>query len=922
VAARPPGTNEGVGVADFFARNLLSVAGQQSADEGGPELGTLLLRYLRNEFDARAGTWVADGRDHHETLRRTCNAAEVLHRLDLDGDSARMVGEAGNWLINLPGLDRQHNGQRDQMRMYPSRFKTLAYIGRFFDGPEIRQRFMQMLTSDSHYLDVTNPAGESPLLGMCIVLDTLLHLERTGRREELCSARDYTRHRNRMVRKLQQQARSWLAASQSPNGRAPTARRGEIENARDLSYVLGLLLEAGDGNLEEEASALIKASLLKSIAEHDRLRFAKATSTLYAALQLADHFPADARVSVAVEKLLTELRYAYGTIEPAAAEHANVRRWDLIQHTLVLRLLICQYRNAGSDGIPAFTRAMVSRFVRDVERAHAAEDDTSDREMESAVRNHLRVKIARRKQLSGGFSDDQVYHVTFASWFPALEPNGHQRTPNTSLIIKRSTRDAFLRADENYRRLPPALLDAFVAQPSPAFVHESGNSPTYYLVMEDLTNLYTLRHLFNEFDNLIVREQHQRLLRHAASETCAVVFKLFRQPGTTIPAPTSQIAKLYIAPVEKKVTQTVRRLPWLKSLLKGFPAGRYRFRALDHYLGLLSEHADRLQPRQLGITHNDFHARNIMLDRDCTHVKLIDLDKIDRAGDYLLDIATMLQDVCVYRRVTEPEREFGLPFEQVLLGTNVPTSGEDAPLRMPYPALGRPASRLLQEAVLREVEQFAKQIGDLQWKPRLWLATASTLLSYLSFQTQREPAAVLFGEGIRLLDELAGFLEHGRALPEVLFPEEWPARIVTPTDAIGDLPEWCQRNALLREVHARMLALGLQPGFAVGAVRYFAGAESTEPVAVLAAHHGALARIKLRHQGGPPPATRLALRVVKAERERLPVTADITEDTSADEVLALVEPVLAPFIPSRRAAGSKRAAAPKRTPVATTPQPE
>src|SRR5262249_19602917 len=158
----------------------------------------------------------------------------------------------------------------------------------------------------------------------------------------------------------------------------------------------------------------------------------------------------------------------------------------------------------------------------------------------------------------------------------------------------------------------------------------------------------------------------------------------------------SQIAKLYIAPVEKKVTQTVGRLAWLKSLLKGFPAGRYRFKALDHYLGLMSQHADVLQPRFLGTTHNDFHARNIMLDDDCTRIKLIDLDKIDRAGDYLLDIATVLQDLCVYRRVTEPEREFGLPFDQVLLGASVPTGGRDAPPRMPYPALGRPASRYLQ----------------------------------------------------------------------------------------------------------------------------------------------------------------------------------------------------------------------------------
>jgi hypothetical protein len=889
-------------VADFFARNLLSSGNQQPPEAGDAELGTLLLRYLRHHYDSRAGAWMAEGRDPHETLRRTCNAAEVLHRLDLDDDSVNMVREAGNWLINLPGIDPGASGHRDEMRMYPSRFKALAYVGRFFDGAEVSSSFRDLLAREQRDLAIARPAGESPMLSACIVLDTLLQLDRTGRRAELLSAREFARIRTRIVRKLHAQLKAWIATNHpenhARNSRTGTSRHSEIENARDLSYVLALLLDTDDGDLLEADAALVKAALLKSIHERDRLRATKATFTLYAALQLADHYPTDTKVSGALEKLLTELRWAYATSEPAAADRANIQRWDLIQHTLVLRLLMGQYLNAGSDGMRAFTRAMVSRFVRDVESAHDTEGDSFHRELEAAVRNHLSVRVEPPKKLSGGFSEDEVYRVTFASWFPALEPKSHheRHAPSTSLIIKRSTRDAFERASENYRRLPRAVLDAFVAQPSPAYVKDAGGAPTYYLVMEDLTDLYTLRHLFNEFDNAIMVKAHKDLLRSAVLRTCEVVFKLFRQPESMLPAPTSQVAKLYLAPMEKKVTQTVGRLAWLKSLLKGFPAGRYRFKALDHYLELVSQHAEALQPRFLGITHNDFHARNIMLDDDCTRIKLIDLDKIDRAGDYLLDIATMLQDLCVYRRVTEPDREFGLRFEQVLLGTNVPTGERDTPARMPYPALGRPASRYLQEVVLREVEQFAKQIGDLQWKPRLWLSTASTLLSYLSFQTQREPAAVLYGEGIRLLDELAGLLEHGRALPEVLFQEEWAARITAPTDALGDLPEWCQRSTLLREVHGRLLALGLQPGYAVGAVRYFAGAASTEPVGVLAAHHGALARIKLRHQGERIPETRLTVRVVKAER--MPVTADITEDTNVEDVLALAAAVLAPALPA------------------------
>ncbi|HEX9413508.1 MAG TPA: phosphotransferase [Ktedonobacterales bacterium] len=899
-------------MADFFARNLMTAGADRSAEEGDAELGTLLLRYLRHHFHPRVGAWVLAGRDDHETLRRTCNAAEVLHRLDLDGDTATMVRASGDWLINLPARDHLSVAQRNDMRLYPSRFKALAYLGRFFDGIHVRHDFLDLLEREQNDLDIVRQAGESSILGTCIVLDALLQLDRNGRREELCSAREYSRIRNKIVRKLHGQLRAWVGARTRNNGKSGGARRPEIENWRDLSYVLGLLLETDAGNLLEADVTCAKGFLIEAVSEPDRLRSAKATYTLYAALQLADHFPADSNVHTAIESLLGELRSAYSTIDAAASDRGNVRRWDLIIHTLVLRLLLSQYRNAARDGVAAFARAMVSHFLRDVERHQAAEGDSQDTELAAAVRNHLHVEIIGNKELTGGFSNDQVYRVTFRSWFPALEAGGqpHQagHQANASLIIKRSTRDAFEQTAENYRRLPANVLDAFVRQPSAAYVNDSGTAPTYYLVMEDLTHLYTLRHLFNEFDHPIMSNTRKDLLRRATLLTCEVVFKLFRQPGGGIPAAvTSQLAQLYLAPMERKLTRAAGRMSWLKSLLKGYPAGRYRYRSLDYYLALVSQHADILQPRFLGITHGDFHARNIMLDDDCARIKLIDLDKLNRTGDYLADIGTVLQDLCAYRRVSEPEREFALPLEKVTLGTNLVASGSAAAAAMPYPPLGTPASVYLQSVLLDAVDRFAKGIGDRHWKPRLWLATATSLLSYVDFQSQREPAAVLYGEGIRLLDEVGQYLEHGRPLPDLLFLQEWPERVAAPGNVPSDLPEWCQRSALLKDVHERMLQLGLHPAYSSSAVRYFADAENGEPVAVLAAHHGALARLKLR--GGEIaslPQSRVRFKLVNQKNERLRLAAEISEDASVTEIIAVVASALAPVITPKRAVATRR----------------
>src|SRR5258708_26081646 len=119
-----------------------------------------------------------------------------------------------------------------------------------------------------------------------------------------------------------------------------------------------------------------------------------------------------------------------------------------------------------------------------------------------------------------------------------------------------------------------------------------------------------------------------------------------------------------------------------------------------------------LEARLLGITHGDCYARNIMLGDDCARIKLIDLDKLNRTGDYLADIGTVLQDLCAYRRVSEPEREFALPLEKVTLGTNLVASGSAAAAAMPYPPLGTPASVYLQSGLLHAVDRFPKGISE------------------------------------------------------------------------------------------------------------------------------------------------------------------------------------------------------------------
>ncbi|MGH2517391.1 MAG: aminoglycoside phosphotransferase family protein, partial [Ktedonobacterales bacterium] len=347
-------------------------------------------------------------------------------------------------------------------------------------------------------------------------------------------------------------------------------------------------------------------------------------------------------------------------------------------------------------------------------------ESTLETELKQVIRERVEVAFGAITELSGGFTGDQIFRVPFSYWYPVPgEPGAGpftgagQRT--NSVIIKRSTSDAFHTATENYRQLPPLLRRFFVRQPAESQVHKSGLSSAYFLTMEDLASLQTLSWLVNEWDQRAMSEIHARLLRTATDLVSGAVFTLFRETLAGKSAiPGTQIARLYLSPIEGKLARAVQRVPWLKNPLQGYIVSEQRYKGLDHYLAILARHGPALQPRMLGLTHGDLHAGNVMLDRYCTQIKLIDLDKLSWTGDYLADLGNLLTDVCIYRRVAEPHREFGLAREDITFPTRSQEPGT-AENVVQYPALARPATLAFQRHLLAAAEQFAAEIEDRAW---------------------------------------------------------------------------------------------------------------------------------------------------------------------------------------------------------------
>ncbi|HEU5348722.1 MAG TPA: phosphotransferase, partial [Ktedonobacterales bacterium] len=558
-------------------------------------------------------------------------------------------------------------------------------------------------------------------------------------------------------------------------------------------------------------------------------------------------------------------------------------------HTLVLRLLLTLHDAISDDSL---SHSIAAHLLSEAEQRRASAQNTLDTELTTVIRERMLIRLGAIEELSGGFTSDRIFRVPFSYWFPVpgFDAERHFPTgalPSTSLIIKRSTSDAFHTATNNYNLLPQRLRGYFVRQPAESQVYKSGLSSAYYLPMEDLADMTTFYDLFNEIDQRAVSATHTRLLRTATEHICQVSFALFGESADSHASfPGTQLARLYLSRAEKSLMRGMARVPWLKNLLQGFHVGSQRYKALDYYLATITRHAAMLQPRALGLAHGDFHSRNIMVGAQGDEVKLIDLDKLDWSGDYLADLGNVLTDICVYRRVSEPESDYGLSRTELALSKSAEPGLAENTLR--YPSLGRPATVTFQSHVLEHIDHFAGEIGDTSWKPRLWLAAATALIVRVAFHAEREVAAVLYGEAVRLLHELTRYLEQGpqnQQLPPLLVPNV----TTEPANPRSDMPAWAAQHPTLRDIHEGLRGLGLRAEPDHETIHYHPRRNGQTPLALLApARREGIARLFLRADPERPlPASPLQVIPPKRQLDPLNSIVIITAESSPADVLAL-----------------------------------
>lgn len=215
-----------------------------------------------------------------------------------------------------------------------------------------------------------------------------------------------------------------------------------------------------------------------------------------------------------------------------------------------------------------------------------------------------------------------------------------------SLIVKYGPVDEIELERQNYASLPQSVRSCFVSIPQASYIDAEEHRA--YVIMADLVNyttLYERMASLNQLRDALLAELGPFLLR-------------MHQGGAARNTSDRQalLGEVYLLPMQEYVGRSFRLLRDYALLSRDEQEAAYDLRhALNERLGALVQQQFRLGEFPTAYMHGDLHSRNIML----RHVspwesngasqrldfKLIDLEKLEIAGDAAVDAGQLLVDL-------------------------------------------------------------------------------------------------------------------------------------------------------------------------------------------------------------------------------------------------------------------------------------
>lgn len=798
----------------FFQQNPYA-ANAPSDMENDAELALHLVMFLLSTQSADDGVWRAAHTGG--TLRNTCHALEALYLLGLESSSGAL--EAGiAWLVNLSDIFETSSSDDESIRLYPSRFKTLAWLNQFTNSQVIRD----FETLEEHL----DPEGlirnimANQILATIIYVDCLLYLE-----NQTNLSKQTRRHMDRALESIHNNLLLWFKDSENETH----ASQFSQADVGDLSYALDVLFRARRLSTGEDIALSAAEVLIAAVEETIGAEQIK-TDALYCTIQLATHFSDIEKACKTVKTFARHLRTRY--------QRQELHKAPMFFHPLVLRVLATLHRQQLRAEL---TRLMLDREKRRLELRRESLEQGLKNDFTNLIKNRFDVEISEVQRLTGGITSAELFRVHFSlNLAPMDEMRKVQIKSPGSLVIKSGSLDLLQRSIISYQKLPTRLRPYFARHAGePQILKAVPDSPCY-MIMEDLTYLHTFRDIIIRTDRGILANRQKDQLRQACTVICNRLFAIYndtRRDESHFFGP--QLSRLYVSDIERcliEMTQP-KKFAHLKSWFRGFWLGNQKYLSIEHYLRKVENHKAVLKVPYLTLTHGDCHSRNIMLDDDFAEFKLIDLDHLNYDGDYILDLARLIEDVAIFGFFLEDDYRHYLNKSQI----NFPTDSTKPKVienRIEYPAFSSEAVQLFQHYMLANLQAHAEAVDDKHWKERLWLALATNLMSLVVKQSHKKYATVVYVEAIKLLDELVTSLDENKPLGEIPFPGQHPAAVTEKRLSTGQitLPAWHRQNFLLTKIHREVM--GIDPAIkyklASGGqvARYFAGA-SSQPFTVI-----------------------------------------------------------------------------------------
>ncbi len=768
----------------FFQQNPFR-ADAASDIENNARLALHLVLFLLSTQDPDDGTW----NDAHigAKLRNTCHALEALYLLGWE-DSIEAVESGIAWLVDLPDIFDFTVREEDSVKLYPSRFKTLAWLGEFTD-PQLRTDFEELgerLDEDGLLRGIM----AKQLLATIVYVDCLDHLKKS----RLLPSPSYKKWA-RALDCIEQNVSQWY------QDRQQNTRHSHITptDIGDLSYAVDLLFRTERLSGQDELSHEVLTELISEL-ERSRNAHPMDSDTLYCAIQLTTHFSQVAEAKEAVQILLRHLRARY--------ERQDLRQEPLFFHSLVLRVMLTYY---GDQLKAEMTRLMLEHERQNLELRRQSAEQRLKGDFSILIKNRFDVEITGVRSLAGGITDAEIFRVDFFLKL-ALVDKGQETeiTSPRSLVIKSGSLDSLLRSIARYQNLSDLLKPYFAKHAGEPQILETDSGTSGYLVMEDLTNMNTFRDIMINLDRGRLSRTQKEKLGRACDTICRGLFTVYnqtKQGDTNFFG--SQLSRLYISPIEKSLINMCRvdKFPHLKSWLNGFWLGHRKYRSIEYYLRKLESHKAKLKIPYLMLVHGDCHSRNIMVDDQLRQLRLIDLDYLDEDGDYIKDFALLIEDIAIFGFLLDDGYRFHLHKGQVHFPSK---SGEPNVIetRIEYSPFSSEAVRLFQRHMLKNLEVHAETINDDTWKERLWLAMATTLIYLVSKQAGKKYATVIYVEAIKLLDDLVSYLDKGVSLGNIPFPEKHPIGVKPGSSRDGaTVPSWHKKDSIFAGVHKKIMSL-------------------------------------------------------------------------------------------------------------------